>query len=214
MKLYDDESRGTNEASSPSSSRSTVLGKAPESGYKKLKGSSADAPMKDGGNETILQEKERIAGRSRAVHMTKKAVPADDYKLSSGRGDKTILQEKERIAGRRSTHTKMAVPANNFKLPSSERGDETILQEKERIAGCSRVVHRKKAFSVDDYSLTGGGDDTILHLDSEQVNTRAFRISDKNKEDDISLILDSDQANPGAFGIGGQDNDDDSIMSK
>ena len=124
----DDETQGSVEASASSSpTRSPdVLDIVPESieGPKKSKGSSTDAPenSKNGGDETILQQKERIAGRSRASH-TKKMVPADDYKLPSG-VDETIMQEKERIAGRsRAVHAKKAVPADDYKLPSV--GDDT-----------------------------------------------------------------------------------------
>ena len=101
-----------------------------------------------GGTETILQEKQRIAGR-----MKKKAsVPNDTSK--SNYGGETILQEKERIAGRRSK-VALAPPADANKSNSEE---ETILQEKERIAG----RRTKKATVPTDASKPNYGEETIL----------------------------------------------------
>ena len=77
-----------------------------------------------GGNDTILHEKQRIAGRRSKVAL----VPADANK--SNCGGETILQEKERIARRRSKVALLPADANK-----SNSGEETILQEKERIAG-------------------------------------------------------------------------------
>ena len=162
--LKDDEPQGSREASSSSSSRATELGiivPEPKEGGKKSKESSADelAPQKakGGGDETILQEKERIAGRSRAVH-TKKALHADDYKSTTSRADETILQEKERIAGRsRAVHTKKALPADDYKSTTS-RADETILQEKERVAGSSKTIQTKKAVTPPMSSMVHGSD--------------------------------------------------------
>jgi hypothetical protein len=130
-------------------------------------------PSRD--DETMLQEKERIAGRSRAIH-TKKAFPAGDYKVPN-KEDETMLQEKERIAGRsKAIHAKKAVPADDYKLPS--RRDETILQEKERIAGRSKAVHAKKVVPADDYKSPTGRDETILQ-EKERIAGRSKAVHAK-----------------------------------
>ena len=109
---------------------------------------STDANKLNSGEETTLQEKERIAGR-----MTKQAsVPTDVSK--SNCEEKTILQEKQHIAGR--TMEKALVPADANK---SNSGGETILQEKEHIV--DRMT-KKKARVPAHASKSNDGGKTIL----------------------------------------------------
>ena len=99
------------------------------------------------GNETILQEKERIAGRRSKVAL----VPADANKSNSG--EEIILQEKEHIAGRRSKVALVPADANK-----SNSGEEIILQEKEHIAG----RRSKVALAPTDANKSNSGEETIL----------------------------------------------------
>ena len=100
-----------------------------------------------GGNETILQEKQRIAGR-----WTKKTlVPATANNPKSG--GETILEEKQRIAGRMAK--KKLVPAN---ANNSKSGGETILEEKQRIAGRMK----KQTLVPADANNPKSGGETIL----------------------------------------------------
>jgi hypothetical protein len=128
-----------------------------------------------GGDETILQEKERIAGRSKTI-KSKEAVSTDDRKLKGW--DETILQEKQRIAGRSNAiKSKGVASIDDIANVKSDVRSETILEEKQRIAGRSNAIKSKKAAPTDGRKLKGR-DETILE-EKQRIAGRSNAIKSK-----------------------------------